>query len=184
MKSEASKNFLRLAAARAALVAGYFAAQWLRGPTTDTTPGGMVQEFTLPDLAGKPRSLSEWRGRVVVLNFWATWCPPCREEIPLFIDLQKRHGRDGLQFLGVAIDRQEDVASYYVQIGMNYPTLIGDDNAIEIMRAYGNRTGSLPYSVIIDRDGRVAARKLGAFRGQELEFLLTPLLFHNKAPKS
>ncbi len=184
MKSETSKNLLLLAAALAALVAGYFAAQWLRGPTTDTTPGGMVREFTLPDLTGTPRSLSEWRGQVVVVNFWATWCPPCREEIPLFIDLQKRHGHDGLQFLGVAIDRQEDVAGYYVQIGMNYPTLIGDDNAIEIMRAYGNRMGSLPYSVIIDRDGRVAARKLGAFRGQELESLLTPLLFPDKARKS
>ena len=183
MKSEVSKNLLLLAAALVALVAGYFDDQWLRATATDTASGRLAREFKLPDLAGKPRSLSEWRGQVVVLNFWATWCPPCREEIPLFIDLQKRHGRDGLQFLGVAIDRQEDVASYYVQIGMNYPTLIGDDNAIEIMRDYGNRMGSLPYSVIIDRDGQVTARKLGAFRGQELESLLTPLLFHNKAPK-
>ncbi|MDO8598068.1 MAG: TlpA disulfide reductase family protein [Sulfuricaulis sp.] len=183
MKSETVRNLVLLAAALAALVAGYFAAVWLRAPATDTASGGMALEFKLPDLAGTPRSLSEWRGQVVVLNFWATWCPPCREEIPLFIDLQKRHGRDGLQFLGVAIDRQEDVVSYVAEIGMNYPTLLGDDNAIEIMRAYGNRTGSLPYSVIIGRDGQVVARKLGAFRGQELESLLTPLLFHNKAPK-
>ncbi len=183
MKSETVRNLLLLAAALVALVAGYFAAQWLRGPTTDTTPGGTAREFSLPDLAGKSRSLSEWRGQVVVLNFWATWCPPCREEIPLFIDLQKRHGRDGLQFLGVAIDRREDVAGYYVQIGMNYPTLIGDDNAIELMRAYGNRTGSLPYSVIINRDGQIVARKLGAFRGQELESLLSPLLIQIKTSK-
>ncbi len=184
MKSETVRNLLLLGAALVALAAGYFAAQWLREPATDAAAGGLAREFKLPDLAGKPRSLSEWRGQVVVLNFWATWCPPCREEIPLFIDLQNRHGRDGLQFLGVAIDRQEDVARYYVQIGMNYPTLIGNDDAIEIMRDYGNRMGSLPYSVIIDRDGQLKARKLGAFRGQELESLLTPILFSNKSPKS
>src|SRR3989344_4657691 len=138
MRSEISKNFLLLAAALAALVAGYFAAQWLRPPATDSTPAGAAIEFSLPDLEGKPRSLSEWRGQVVVLNFWATWCPPCREEIPLFIDLQKRHGGNGLQFLGVAIDRQEDVASYVAEIGMNYPTLVADDNAMELMRSYGN----------------------------------------------
>lgn len=184
MKSEISKNLLLLAAALAALGAGYFIAQWLRAPTTDSTPAGAAIEFSLPDLEGKRRSPSEWRGRVVVLNFWATWCPPCREEIPLFIDLQKRHGGNGLQFLGVAVDRLEDVASYYVQAGMNYPTLIGDDNAIVIMKNYGNRMGSLPYSVIIDRDGQVVARKVGAFRGQELESLLIPLIFSDKSPKS
>ncbi|MBI3571103.1 MAG: TlpA family protein disulfide reductase [Gammaproteobacteria bacterium] len=143
----------------------------------------MAQEFKLPDLTGTPRSLSEWRGQVLVLNFWATWCPPCREEIPLFIDLQKRHGRDGLQFLGVAIDRQEDVVSYVAEIGMNYPTLVADDNGMELMRSYGNRMGSLPYSVIIDRDGQVVARKLGAFRGQELENLLFPVIFRQNTQK-
>lgn len=183
MNTQSSKNGLLLAAALVALVAGYFAALWLRGPTTDTTPGGMALEFKLPDLTGTPRSLGEWRGKIVVLNFWATWCPPCREEIPLFIDLQKRHGAAGLQFLGVAIDRQEDVARYVAEIGMNYPTLVGDDNAMELMRGYGNRTGSLPYSVILDRDGQVVARKIGAFRGQELEKMLSPLIFSDKTNK-
>ncbi len=183
MNSPAAKNGLLLAAALAALVAGYFAAVWLRGPTTDTTSGGMAQEFTLPDLTGKSRRLNEWRGQVLVLNFWATWCPPCREEIPLFIDLQKRHGRDGLQFLGVAIDHQEDVVRYVAEIGMNYPTLVADDNAMELMRSYGNRTGSLPYSVVIGRDGQIMARKLGAFQGQELENLLSPLIFRQNMKK-
>ena len=176
MKSETVRNLLLLVAALVALAAGYYAAQWLRTPATDTTSGGRATEFSLPDLEGKRRSLKEWRGKVVVLNFWATWCPPCREEIPLFIGLQKQYGGNGLQFLGVAIDRREDVASYYARIGMNYPTLIGDDEVIEIMRGYGNRMGSLPYSVVIDRDGQVVARKLGAFRGPELESLLIPLL--------
>lgn len=176
MKSETARNFLLLVAALAALVAGYYAARWLRGPTLDATPGGAAVEFKLPDLDGRERAISEWRGRVVVLNFWATWCPPCREEIPLFIDLQKRHGPEGLQFLGVAIDQPQEVSRYAAEIGMNYPTLIGGDSALDLMQRYGNRGGSLPYSVIIDRDGSIVARKIGAFKRVELESLISPLL--------
>ncbi len=175
MKSEITRNLLLLGAALVALAAGYYAALWLRAPAVDTAPGATV-EFTLPDLDGRERRLAEWRGRVVVLNFWATWCPPCREEIPLFISLQKRHGARGLQFLGVALDRPEEVRRYAAEIGMNYPTLLSGDNTLELMQRYGNRGGSLPYSVVIDRDGRVVARKLGAYRRVELESILSPLL--------
>jgi thiol-disulfide isomerase/thioredoxin len=183
MKPATARNSLLLAAALAALVAGYSTARWLRGPTLDVTPGGTAVEFKLPDLDGRERAISEWRGRVVVLNFWATWCPPCREEIPLFIDLQKRHGPEGLQFLGVAIDQPQEVKRYVVDIGMNYPTLIGGDSALDLMQGYGNRSGSLPYSVIIDQDGSIVARKIGAFKRAELESLLSPLL-SSKKPKN
>ncbi|MEK9133990.1 MAG: TlpA disulfide reductase family protein, partial [Pseudomonadota bacterium] len=97
-----------LIAAVLALAGGYWIAQSMRPTeqvaTTLTYGGGELIDFTLPDLEGKKRSLHEWRGKVIVLNFWATWCPPCREEIPLFISLQKKHPADDLQVIGVAID--------------------------------------------------------------------------------
>lgn len=176
MKSETFRNLLLLVAALAALVTGYYAALWLRAPATDTATGGQAVEFRLPDLAGKEHRLEEWRGRVVVLNFWATWCPPCREEIPLFIEFQKRQGAQGLQFVGIAIDDAAAVAAYQREIGINYPSLLAGDGGLNLMRAYGNGAGGLPFSVILDRDGRIAARKVGAFRRVELEALLSPLL--------
>jgi len=176
MKSETSRNLLLLVAALAALAAGYFTALWLRAPATDTATGGQAVEFRLPDLTGKEHRLEEWRSQVVVLNFWATWCPPCREEIPIFIDLQKRLGDKGLQFVGIAIDEPSAVADYQDVIGINYPSLLGGDDGMALMSAYGNTAGGLPFTVILDRDGRIAARKVGAFRRVELEALLSPLL--------
>ncbi len=176
MKSETSRNLLLLGAALAALAAGYFTAVWLRAPATDTAGGGQAVEFRLPDLAGKEHGLEEWRGKVVVLNFWATWCPPCREEIPLFIDLQKQLGAQGLQFVGIAIDDASAVASYQREIGINYPSLLGGDGGMGLMSAYGNAAGSLPFTVILDREGRIVARKVGAFRRAQLEPLLSPLI--------
>jgi thiol-disulfide isomerase/thioredoxin len=175
MKSKTSRNLLLLAAALAAFAAGYFTALWLRAPATDTG-GGQAIEFRLPDLTGKEHGLDEWRGQVVVLNFWATWCPPCREEIPIFIDLQKRLGGKGLQFVGIAIDDASAVASYQREVGINYPNLLGGDGGLGLMSAYGNTAGGLPFTVILDRDGRIAAHKVGAFRRVELEALLSPLL--------
>jgi len=182
VKSEISRNLLLLAAALAALAAGYVTALWLRAPTTDTTGGGQAIEFRMPDLAGKEHGLEEWRGRVVVLNFWATWCPPCREEIPVFIDLQKRHGAEGLQFVGIAIDDAAAVAAYGRKIGINYPSLVAGDGGLNLMNSYGNAAGNLPFSVILDREGRVAARKLGAFQRAELESILFPII-HQKSTK-
>jgi thiol-disulfide isomerase/thioredoxin len=177
------KNLLLLAAAFLALAAGYWLASSQRTPESVTKPtygGGEAIEFTLPDLDGKNRRLNEWKGKVIVLNFWATWCPPCREEIPLFIDLQKRRAAEGVQLIGLAIDNQEAVAAYQKSAGINYPLLIGGEDAgMELIGRYGNRMGSLPFTAIIDRNGAIVARKLGAFDRAELESLIDPLL----APK-
>jgi len=176
------KNLLLLAVALLALVGGYWTAQTLRPavPVQETTPsygGGTMIDFSLPDLEGKKHNLSEWRGKVIVLNFWATWCPPCREEIPLFVALQKRYGSGGIQMLGVATeDNKESVVAYRQSAGMNYPILIGDDDAMDVMANYGNRQGSIPYTVIIDRQGTIVARKLGAFDHTELMRAIGPLL--------
>jgi thiol-disulfide isomerase/thioredoxin len=133
-------------------------------------------DFTLPDLEGKKRSLHEWRGKVIVLNFWATWCPPCREEIPLFISLQKKHLANDLQVIGVAIDGLTAVMIYRQSVRINYPILIGEENAMALVAQYGNRMGSLPYTVIIDRNGSIVARKLGEINQLELDGLVEPHL--------
>ena len=174
------KNLLLLVVAVLALAGGYWTAQSLRPAGKETSPtygGGTLIDFSLPDLDGKKHSLSEWHGKVIVLNFWATWCPPCREEIPLFIALQKRYGSGGIQLVGVATaDNKESAVAYRQSAGMNYPILIGDDDAMEIMARYGNRQGSIPYTVIIDRQGMIMARKLGAFDQTELMRVIGPLL--------
>jgi thiol-disulfide isomerase/thioredoxin len=173
------KNLLLLIVAVLALAGGYWMAQSLRPAEKATTPtygGGTMIDFTLPDLDGKKHALSEWRGKVIVLNFWATWCPPCREEIPLFISLQKKHQADDLQIIGVAIDNPAAVRIYRQSVRMNYTILIGENDAMPLVAQYGNRMGSLPFTVIIDRSGSIAVRKLGVFNQTELESLIDPLL--------
>ena len=179
--SPALRNLLLLFTAILALAGGYWLAQSMRPPATppETAPtygGGELIDFSLPDSNGKIRSLSEWRGKVIVLNFWATWCPPCREEIPLFIDLQKKHAADGLEVIGVAVDNKVSVLAYRQSAGINYTILMGDDNAMELAAKYGDRMDSLPYSVIISRSGSIVARKLGAFSETELAGLIEPLV--------
>lgn len=135
-----------------------------------------TKDFKLHDLAGKTHSLGEWRGKLVLINFWATWCPPCRREIPLFMQLQDRYQRQGLQIVGIAVDNPEPVARYWQEMRLNYPILLADDRTFDLMAAYGNADGSLPYSILITADGQIAKVKLGAFEEKELESLLQPLL--------
>lgn len=133
-------------------------------------------EFQLPDLDGNLRNISEWDSKVILLNFWATWCPPCRKEIPAFIELQDQYGSSGFQVIGVAIDQMELVQGYSESMGVNYPILVGEDQGAEISAQYGNRLGMLPYSVIIGRDSMIMFIKKGEVTRDEVEELITPLL--------
>lgn len=186
--SSTFKNFLMLILAVLALIAGFWTAKALHAP--EETPvtlsygGGSMINFSLLELDGKMHALEEWRGKVIVLNFWATWCPPCREEIPLLIDLQKKYGAAGLQVIGVAIDNKTAVMRYRQSAGMNYPILMGDDDTLQLLARYGNSSGSLPFNVVIDRSGSIVVRKLGPFTDIELENLLKPLIGSLKAVKS
>ncbi len=173
--SRTKTNLLLLAAALVALGAGYWASQLLRAPPAPAGAPGFI-DVSGTDLDGKPRQLSEWRGKIIVLNFWATWCPPCKEEIPLFIATQAELGASGVQVIGVAVDDLPHVEAYQKQAGMNYPILIADTRVYKAMQDYGNVSTGLPFSVIIDPQGTVRHRKLGAFRGSELHDALAPLL--------
>lgn len=145
---------------------GFATHYWLR--TSSVTTPSTATDFALRDLAGKTHSLADYRGKLVLLNFWATWCPPCRKEIPLFIELQRRYQNQGLQIVGISIDNPEAVARYWQEMRINYPLLLADETTFELMAAYGNRTGGLPYSVLIDANGKVRGVKIGAYHEQEL----------------
>ncbi len=119
----------------------------------------VAPDFSLPDLHGGQLTLSSYRGKVVLLDFWATWCDPCREEIPQFVELQKQYGDRGLQVIGVSMDDgPEPVLDFYHRFRMNYPVVMGNAKIGEL---YGGILG-LPIAYVIDRDGRIYAKHIGA----------------------
>jgi thiol-disulfide isomerase/thioredoxin len=131
---------------------------------------------SFPDLSGRFRRLSEWQGRVLLCNFWATWCAPCREELPLLNAAQQQHAANGLQVVGIAIDTAPNIREYLKVVKIDFPVLVGEARALELMRSLGNNSGGLPYSVGLDRRGTLRNRKLGAYSaaalGEELSGLL------------
>lgn len=135
-----------------------------------------LPDFQLPDLTGRQIASNTWAGKVLVLNFWATWCPPCRRELPLFVEVQKRYGTTDLQVVGIAIDAKDDVAGYLSQHPVDYPILIGDTQAIELARQLGDRLEGLPFTVIFDRFGKRTYSQVGEVTHSILQEHLTPLL--------
>ncbi|MDD1649689.1 MAG: TlpA family protein disulfide reductase [Methylococcaceae bacterium] len=135
-----------------------------------------LAEPMLVDLEGRSHALAEWRGKVVVLNFWATWCPPCREEMPAFVALQQELGYKGLQFVGVAIDDPGEVRSYLAKHPVNYPILVGDAGVPAWADSLGNQLSALPFSVVFDRDGRKVHAQTGLFRRAEVLDKVGPLM--------
>ena len=138
--------------------------------------GELRPDFSLPDKDGNMRSIEEWDGKVVVINFWATWCPPCRDEIPAFIKLQDKYNDQGLQFVGIALQTADEVRNFVSEFGMNYPVLVGTEEVIKVAEAYGNHIGALPYTVIIDRQQRIAFIKAGPMSYEEAEAAILAVL--------
>ena len=130
----------------------------------------------LPDTAGREQSIGQWKGKVLVVNFWATWCVPCREEMPEFVKLQKEQGDRGLQFVGIAIDDVAKVKEFAAELQLNYPALIGGYGAIELSKSLGNRLGALPYTLIVDRTGRISHAQLGPIKPAELRAIISQLI--------
>ena len=138
-------------------------------------PKAAKLNFSFKDITGKKVSLSDFKGKVILLDFWATWCVPCKQEIPGFIQLQKKYGDRGLQIVGLSVDDSLDVAKQYAtQMKMNYPILLAEGKE-DILKAY-DPIPSIPVSVIIDRDGRIVARHLGIASMDVFEKEIVPLL--------
>ncbi len=138
--------------------------------------GAALLAATLPDLSGRPQRVDQWKGKVLVVNFWATWCAPCREEIPAFVKVQQRMAPKGVQMVGIAVDQPDKVKPYAAEMGINYPILIGELEAMDLARAAGNELGGLPYTVIVDRSGKVVNAQLGGITESKLDALVAPHL--------
>lgn len=167
------RTLLFAGVAIAALVAGYVFSQAGKRIPVDIAP---LMEASIPDLQGRSRSLGEWQGKVLVVNIWATWCPPCLKEIPDFVRMQDKLGPKGLQFVGIAADQPGKVREFAAKYGMNYPVLLADMNIIEIARRAGNQSGGLPFTIILNRKGNWVASESGALDEQKLSLLVEPLL--------
>ena len=138
--------------------------------------GGTLFALSLPDPTGKEQPLAQWKGKVLVVNFWATWCEPCKEEMPRFMKLQTDYGGKGLQFLGIAIDEPAKVSAFARDLGLNYPTLVGGYGAIELSKTFGNRLGALPFTIVLDRSGAVAHTQLGPLKDAQLRAIVAQLV--------
>ena len=162
----------------AALGVGAAAAGALVGALALQSGSGAAQllSASFSDLQGRKRRVLEWRGQVLACNFWATWCAPCLEEVPLFIAAKQQYAAKGFEVIGIGIDNAAKISDFAAKFRVNYQLLIADADAIELMRQLGNPAGALPYTVLLDRTGAIAHRKLGAFRKDELERVLAGLL--------
>lgn len=162
--------------------ASWWAASALRSPQGATSqPAAQPQprsawSLTLPDTQGRAHALAQWRGKVLVLNFWATWCPPCREEMPVFSRAQTNFGPQGVQVVGLSIDTPGNVARFEAASPLSYPLLIGGVDLLDLSAAWGNSAQAMPFTAFFGRDGALAAVHLGPLSEQALELQLRTLL--------
>lgn len=133
-------------------------------------------EFTLTGLDGKRHSISEWKGHPQVVNFWATWCVPCRKEIPLLSRMQTEYATKGLKIIGIAVDFPEDVQKFIKAMPLPYDVLMGEDDALEAAKAYGVESMALPFTAFVDSHGRVMTVHLGELHEPNLRATLDALM--------
>ena len=133
-------------------------------------------DFELGDMNGATVSAADFDGKIMLLNFWATWCKPCIEEVPMLTRLQNDYAGRGVQVVGIALDDARKVREFASGLAINYPILVGSTETILAGRRYGNRSGMLPYSVLVDAEGIVRWAYLGALDKEELEAQIRSLL--------
>lgn len=153
----------------------------VEGPTaTDLRGEELVgqrrPEYEHGDVDGAVVSASDFDGRAVLVNFWATWCAPCRDEMPMLMEARERYHRQGLEVVGIAIDDVAAARAYVDELGIEYPNLVGSTDVMATIRLYGNVSGALPYSVLVGPDGIIRWVKFGVIEEAELEAQIQAIL--------
>jgi thiol-disulfide isomerase/thioredoxin len=141
-------------------------------PPKGKTIPDTLPDITLADREGKPTKLASFAGRPLMVNFWATWCAPCRREIPLLEKLQREHSADGFQVIGVAVDFRDKVLAYAAEMKIDYPLLIGEQEAMDAAAAFGVEVVGLPFTVFSDGQGRIIAAHMGELTSAEADVIL------------
>ena len=176
-----SRVMLIFATALVALLAGalFYAARFpVNAPQAETPAPATAPkvlevvthpEFTLPDIGGLDRNFSEWQGKNRLLNFWATWCAPCRREIPLLKDFQDEQGGNGFQVIGIAVDFPEQVAAYDETAQFNYPVLVGEQDAMSVAESSGIEFIGMPFTMFVASDGEYLSAYIGELHQEHLD---------------
>lgn len=165
----------------AIVVAGLVTRHFIWGPTPAISSEALYAA-SFPDSQGKMQTLEQWRGKLLVVNFWATWCPPCREEMPELSQFHERYHDKGIVVLGIATDDVGKIREFTKETKVSYPLLAGDLDAMNLGNALGNNKGILPYTVILDREGNVVKTYFGRVNSMMLEEALLPLLAQSAVP--
>lgn len=165
------------AVAMAAAAAGY-GLQRTQSATPITAPATAAElnKLKLPDANGTVQDFSQWSGKVLVINFWATWCAPCREEIPAFVRLSDKFSQKGVQFVGISIDSADKVTEFAREYSVSYPLLLGTPDTLQQTVAFGNKAQALPFTVVLDTSGDARLVKLGKVAESVLDETLTKLV--------
>jgi len=151
-------------------------------PKSDAAPapakleGTKRPDYTLNSSGGEKVAAADFDGQVVLVNFWATWCAPCRKEMPMLVELYHAYQPKGLEIVGIALDEVEQAREFAASLGVDYPVLIGTTEVMLTARQYGNNSGVLPYTVLIDRDGTIRWTHLGELKEADVTREITQLL--------
>ena len=145
--------------------------------SSSAEPTDQAPDFRFTDQHGKTHRFSDWDGMVRIVNFWATWCPPCVHEIPMLVSVQESYRGRGVQLIGVAVDDPDGAFAMAKELGMSYPTMADSRRTIDLLHAYGNRAAALPFTAFVDRKGSIRDRHVGALTLEQTQEKIR-VLFH------
>ncbi len=172
-------NLLFILLAFASITGGLFAQQHFNtDQTVISNPGvkSRLADFTLADLEGKQHPISKWQDKIRIINFWATWCPPCLKEIPEFIKIQNEFADKGIQFIGIALDDKQSVQEYLTAHPVNYPILMAENQGTALSRQLGNVFNAVPFTLIVNRQQQIIYQQPGEISREKILEIIKPLL--------
>jgi len=183
-KSKRRSSFLLAAGALLAAAGGVGVNLMMRKGGADEAAVNALWSLPLQDLSGAPQPLTRWKGKVLVVNFWATWCEPCREEVPALVRTHAKYASKGVEIVGISLDSVAKVKPFAEEFKISYPLVIASIDAIDVTKKLGNNAGGLPYTLVLDARGQARTRRLGGITEAQLSEALDPILSESGAKAS